>query len=132
MGVEAQYDTLVTYFQTTMEPVVCAYLFGSRARSEAGTGSDVDVAVLFPESAGKGLLSPANAIRGDLERLLGREVDLIDLRRAPVDLIHRVLRDSRLLVERNPRERVQFEVRARNDYFDLLPHLNRYRREQAA
>ena len=46
----------------------------------------------------------------------------------PADLIHRVLRDGVLLVDRNPNRRIAFEVRARNDYFDLLPYLTEYRR----
>jgi hypothetical protein len=45
-----------------------------------------------------------------------------------VDLVHRVLRDGVLLLERDRSARIRFEVRARNDYFDLLPHLRRYRR----
>jgi len=52
------------------------------------------------------------------------------LNRAPVDLVHRVLRDGILLLDRDPSGRIRFEVRARNEYFDLLPHLRRYRRMQ--
>lgn len=78
------------------------------------------------------MLGPATRVRGDLERLLRRPVDLVDLRAAPVDLIHRVLRDGQLLIERDARERVCFEVEKRNEYFDLLPFLRRYRRGQAA
>jgi hypothetical protein len=46
-----------------------------------------------------------------------------------VDLAHRVLRDGLLLLERDRSARIRFEVRARNEYFDLLPHLRRYRRK---
>ena len=128
---------LEAYFRETPVPLSCAYLFGSYARGEVTASSDIDVAVLFPagppaRDAHGALLGPATSVRGDLERLLGRTVDLVDLRRAPVDLIHRVLRDGQLLVERDPRERVRFEVEKRNEYFDLLPFLKRYRRGQAA
>jgi hypothetical protein len=54
------------------------------------------------------------------------------MRRAPVDLIHRILREGLLLVERDRAERVRFEVQARNEYFDLLPYLRNYRKAQAA
>lgn len=50
------------------------------------------------------------------------------LNRAPVDLIHRVLRDGMLLHDRDPTARIRFEVKARNEYFDLLPYLRQYRR----
>lgn len=125
-------EKLTEYFRQTPVPLVCAYLFGSYARGEQRTASDVDIAVLLPEDAPGGLAGPLTTLRGDLERLLRLPVDLIDMRRAPVDLIHRILRDGRLLVERDAGERVHFEVHARNLYFDLLPHLRRYRRGRAA
>lgn len=125
-------DKLAGYFARTKTPFVCAYLFGSEARGEARPGSDVDVAVLFPAGCSTGLVGPATSIRGDLERLLRRTVDLVDMRNAPVDLIHRILRDGHLLADRDLRERVSFEVQARNEYFDLLPYLRMYRRHGTA
>jgi hypothetical protein len=47
---------------------------------------------------------------------------------AAPDLLHRVLRDGEILLDRDPSFRIQFEVRTRNEYFDLLPILRRYRR----
>ncbi|WP_290650614.1 nucleotidyltransferase domain-containing protein [Aquisalimonas sp.] len=128
MGTKALLPTLQDYFQDTPAPVVCAQLFGSHARSDQGSDSDVDVAVVLQEACGSSLLGPITVLRGGLERLLGREVDAIDLRKAPVDLIHRVLRDGHLLMDREPSTRALFKVHARNAYFDLLPHLRRYRR----
>jgi len=37
-----------------------------------------------------------------------------------------------LLLDRDRAARIRFEVRARNEYFDLLPTLNRYRRRETA
>jgi predicted nucleotidyltransferase len=125
-------EILQAYFRETRVSLVCAYLFGSCARGEESAESDVDVAVLLPAGTAPQLNGPMTALRGDLERLLLRPVDLIDMRRAPVDLVHRILRDGKLLVQRDLEERVRFEVRARNEYFDLLPHLLRYRSARAA
>ena len=61
-------------------------------------------------------------------RLLGNEVDLLVLNQAPLDLIHRVLRDGVLVYDGHPSSRIRFEVQARNAYFDLLPYLRQYRR----
>lgn len=135
MDTKALMDVLVAYFRQAPMPLVCAYLFGSYARDEARPESDVDIAVLLQErdaADGNRSLGPFTTVQGDLERLLHRAVDLVDMRRAPVDLIHRILRDGHLVCERDAAERVRFEVAKRNEYFDLLPFLHRYRRGQAA
>jgi predicted nucleotidyltransferase len=107
--------------------VAAVYLFGSTARGTARAGSDVDVAVLFVALPARTLNGPRLVIEGELERALGTRVDLVALNDAPVDLRARVLRDGRLLVERNPSARIAFEVRTRNEAFDLEPILTRYR-----
>jgi hypothetical protein len=66
----------------------------------------------------------------DLTGAVGRPVDLVVLNRAPVDLVHHILRDGVLLLDRDRSNRIRFEVRLRNEYFDLLPHLRRYRRDE--
>jgi predicted nucleotidyltransferase len=107
--------------------VVAVYLFGSTARGTAGPGSDVDVAVLFEQTPPHRLSGPRFTLEGDLEHALGRPVDLVVLNDAPVDLRTRVLRDGRLLLDRAPSARIAFEVRTRNEAFDLEPILTRYR-----
>jgi hypothetical protein len=66
-------------------------------------------------------------LAGSLEASLGKRVDLVVLNRAPADLVHRVLRDGVVVVERDRSARLRFEVRARNEYFDLAPVRARYR-----
>lgn len=113
------------------EGIVTAYLFGSVARGEAGAASDVDVAVLTGAGPPPGLAGLYLRLQGELERRLGVPVQVTVLDRAPVDLIHRVLRDGRLLLDRNPSRRIAFEVKARREFFDLQPILRRYRRMPA-
>jgi hypothetical protein len=54
-------------------------------------------------------------------------VDLVVVNRAPPDLVHRILRDGERVFERDASARIQFEIRARNEYFDLLPYITEYR-----
>lgn len=105
--------------------IAAAYLFGSTARGEARDDSDVDLALLFGDEAPS--TWQALDLEGKLEKAVGRPLQLIVLDRAPVDLVHRVLRDGRILVENDSSNRIAFEVRARAEYFDLVPHLLRYR-----
>ncbi len=106
----------------------CAYLFGSAARDELRPDSDIDIAVLFNVTPPSTLATSGVALAGKLEDIIGRRVDLIVLNRSAPDLIHRVLRDGILLFDRDPAQRVRFEVKARNAYFDLKPYLDAYRR----
>ena len=131
MGVPASDNRLIEQLRGLLERqpgIACAYLFGSVARGEASASSDVDLAVLLEQPAADTLRGPLARLRLDLEDTLGRPVDLVAMETAPPDLIHRVLRDGVLLVDRNPNQRIAFEVRARNEYFDLLPYLAEYRR----
>lgn len=115
-------------FLDGLEGIVCVYLFGSVARGSARPDSDVDVAVLFERDSPSTLAESGVGVSGELERRLGCAVDLVVLNRASADLVHRVLRDGIVVVDRDPSTRMRFEVRARNAYFDLKPVLDEYRR----
>jgi predicted nucleotidyltransferase len=108
--------------------IAAVYLFGSEARGTARAGSDLDLGVLFDEPPRRALMGPLATLQAALEQALQRKVDLIDLHHAPVDLVHRVMRDGHLVFEGDRARRVAFEVARRNEYFDLLPFLERYRR----
>ena len=114
-------------------PELCAaYLFGSVARGEARQDSDVDIGLLYQTPPDATLEGQPFLLAAELESLLGRPVDLVVMNTAPADLVHRVLRDGILLFQLNPSARIAFEVRARNEYFDLLPILRRYRRTESS
>jgi len=97
-------------------PLSALWLFGSEARDQARRESDVDLAVLFPRPI---LADQLLVARLDLEALLGRSVDLIDLRRASPILGRQVLRDGRLLLDRDPADRHVFAMLLPSRYTDL-------------
>jgi predicted nucleotidyltransferase len=119
-------------FHDGLAGIVAVYLFGSQARGTATLRSDVDVAVLLLEPPAPSLESLPLDLEADLERVLGRPVQVVVLNQAPADLVHRVLRDGKLLIDRDPSRRIRFEVRARSEFFDLQPILARYRAGRAA
>ncbi|HEX6902427.1 MAG TPA: nucleotidyltransferase domain-containing protein [Thermoanaerobaculia bacterium] len=110
------------------EGIAAAWLFGSVARGTQRSGSDVDVGVLYSEDPPATLEGLGFELQDELEGALRLPVQIVVLNRAPVDLIIRVLRDGKLLVERNRSKRVRFEVRSRNEYWDLAPYLRLYRK----
>jgi predicted nucleotidyltransferase len=119
---------LKAFFEGDPRGAVAVYLFGSVARGDAGPESDVDVGVLFASDPPATLNAPQFALEAALERLLARPVQVVALNRASADLVHRVLRDGRLVLDRERAARIRFEVQRRNEYFDLAPIRRLYRR----
>lgn len=107
--------------------LVTAYVFGSTARGDRRVSSDLDVAVLLDPDPPATLSGLKLDLEGELERRLDVAVQVVVLNRAPPDLVHRVLRDGHLAVDRDPGKRIRFEVAARREFLDLRPHLDRYR-----
>ena len=117
-------DALVTDLTACLEAVpdiAFAYLFGSRARGDAREDSDVDVAV-YGRPSGWPLFRDTFGALG--ERFPTGRVHLVMLADAPPGLVHRVLRDGVLLIERDPVARVRFATRNMSAYQDMA-HMHR-------
>ena len=82
---------LAPYFANRLD-VRMAFLFGSVERGVASTESDVDVAVYLEEEGAEGTLWT------DIERLVGCEVDLVVLNRAPALVGWSAIRGTPLLI----------------------------------
>jgi len=95
--------------------VIMAFVFGSVAADSAGSESDLDIAIYFNptqqrlEWESKTQYPTEDRIWLDLERLSGREIDLLVLNRAPATMVDTVLRGGKVLF-----------IRDRNIYLDLL------------
>jgi len=111
--------------------VLAVYLYGSQARGTASPTSDVDLALLLRNPPPATLRGVARDLEDAVERAVRVPAQALVLNRAPADLVHRVLRDGILLLDRDRAARIRFEVQARNEYFDLAPLRRRYRRQTA-
>jgi len=104
--------------------VVAAYLFGSLARGQAGPLSDVDIAVLLsPDLDEEAAVERQLELMVALDDLDPREVQVTLLNHASPMLAYQVVRDGILLYERSRAQRIGFEVRAMQRYFDVQPML---------
>ena len=93
------------------------WLFGSEAAGRATAESDVDLAALF-----RRVPSPMELFgaQQDIGELLGRDVDLVDLDHASPILAMQVLSHGELLLDGNPRRRIDFVAHAPGRYEDLM------------
>ena len=85
------------YFKS--QPVLRAWIFGSYARGDATPLSDVDVLVEY-EPEGVSLLKHATIIC-DLEKLLDKPVDLVQMKLLRPNVKERVIDDLKLIYERS-------------------------------
>ena len=76
--------------------IAAVYLFGSVARGTDRPGSDIDLAILYRKPPGPSLAELPLELEAALEARLERPVQVVALHSAPVDLVHRVLRDGHL------------------------------------
>src|SRR6476619_5311246 len=86
------------------DEVRLAILFGSRARGQAGPSSDWDVGLV--------------RWMGELASVVGAEVDLVDLRKAPPLLAHRAVTEGKVLLDRSGHEFASFASLALRKYWD--------------
>ncbi|HKH43732.1 MAG TPA: nucleotidyltransferase domain-containing protein [Thermoanaerobaculia bacterium] len=115
------------------EGITAAWLFGSVARGTARPDSDVDVGILYREDPPRTLAGIGQVfnLQEELTEITDLPIQIVALNHAPVDLIIRVLREGKLLVEHDSLRRVDFEVRSRNEFWDLEPYLRLYRGQTA-
>ncbi len=98
--------------------ILSVYLFGSQSTGKAKPKSDLDLAVLL--QPGREDDFPVLELAVSLEKALGLRVDLVILNRAGELLKYQVRRYGRLLYDRDPRLRKQFEIWGRKSYEDFL------------
>lgn len=100
--------------------VLAVVLFGSAARGEATSASDVDVClVLDPDVAG-------NPERRRLEYLAGVDLDLQVFQALPLYVRHRVLREGRVLLSKDDDRLYEQAIRTAQAFEDFKPIFRRY------
>jgi len=96
MSTKTMTKMLAEYFKT--QPVLKAWLFGSYSRGEERPDSDVDILVSLDHSTPIGLRF--FGMWGDLERMLGRQVDLVTESGLAAHARESVENDKKLIYER--------------------------------
>ncbi len=110
------------------------YLFGSHAERHAGPGSDIDVAVVLidPHTALPGASTLYNKLYDiftDVFDMSGfKTIDIVLLRRAPLELQFDVISHGAVLYEVSSEFRLAYEDRIEMLYCDFKPKLDMFNR----
>lgn len=102
--------------------VKLAYLFGSRAKGNAGAGSDYDIAVLFAKEPRDSLAMKETALLSlELKKYFPKRLEIVSLNAAPLLLQYEVVAHGQPLYCQDGAQRSQFEVLVIKKYIDEQP-----------
>lgn len=123
MTSKKQISKLLFKYFTSKDAVALAYLFGSVVSGDRHALSDIDIGVLLKPDAVFNLDDQLSLIT-DLRKLLDFDyVDLSLLNDAAPLLKFEVVQNGELVFVTDDEIRCDFEVRARQEYFDIQPLL---------
>jgi len=118
---------IITDYFKKRPGVAAVYLYGSQARGNARSESDIDLAVLTTDGSKYiGLNSPQILFSQELTKVLNKKVEVQNLITCRIDFAHRVLAEGKLLASNNEGARIKFEENVIRKYFDLKPFLSEF------
>lgn len=94
------------------------YAYGSFARGDEWPDSDLDLAVLLPPGQ---QIPDKLELLGRISRQVHREVDLVSMRDAGLDLARELLRDGKPLIIRREADTLAWEAERMTDYAQFSP-----------
>lgn len=116
---------LEKFFQKRKEVLFC-YIFGSFAYNNYNSKSDVDIAIYLDKKKKMDFFEERLELISEISRILKKEADILILNTAPLFLKYVVLKEGKLFFSRNEKQRINFELKAINEYFDFKPILEKY------
>ena len=117
---------LASYIGRELCDVVAAYLFGSFIGSSQF--SDIDLGLLLKQRI-SGVLEFELALEVRLEKIFDYSFDVRVLNVAPNSFAQNVIRTGRVVVDKNPGFRADFEGQVLKRYFDFAYFRRRYLKE---
>jgi len=109
------------------ENIIFAYLFGSQIKGYANEKSDWDIAIYFVQNLKDKSLWYPFELEAKLAYLLKKEVQVVILNdiTKPTFLFH-IINEGILLVDKEKKLRLEFEMKVMRDYYDWKFFVNRY------
>ena len=109
--------------------IEAAYLFGSAASGKLRNRSDVDVALLLQRDVGRTRqLEIRLRLMALLEDVFERPTEVVIINDVSLLLFSEIVKAKKLIYEKDPAYRIQFESQKRREYLDFMPHMIRHSR----
>lgn len=106
-------DSVGAVLAAALPTAWAVYVYGSVARGDDRADSDLDIAVLLPPRV---QIPDKLGLMAALARITGREVEVVSLRDAGLDLVHDVLKDGVQITVRRPADVLAWEAERMTDF----------------
>jgi predicted nucleotidyltransferase len=119
-------NKISSYLNEEHEEIAAAYVFGSFNTAEPFC--DIDLAIIVQRD----VVNPAAFeidLESRLEKIVKYRVDVRIINRAPLAFCHDVIRDGRVIVDKDANLRADFQGKILKQYFDFAPFRRRYLNE---
>jgi predicted nucleotidyltransferase len=117
LNIEELLPGAIRYLESQPE-VRFAYLFGGLAAGRRGPLSDIDLAVYLKEGSRASRVK-IRLLYNLIDLLRTEEIDLVILNAAPLPLAYRILKNKRILMDRDPFLRHRYESLIIREYLDF-------------
>jgi len=108
------------------DEILTVYIFGSFISAQSF--SDIDIGIIAAMDLSKPLEFELE-LENRLEKVIKFPVDVRILNQAPISFAQNVFRAGRVIIDKNPNMRADFEGRILKQYFDFSPFQQRYLQE---
>jgi len=128
MKIENELKQELADFLSREKELLFAYLFGSAIRGGFNKESDVDVALYFNERmSSEKQFQKRIRLMEQLQNKTERKVEVVNLSEInSIFLKFVIIKEGKVILERDHSFRVDFELKTMNEYYDFQPFLREY------
>ncbi len=121
-------ESISSYLKENFESITAAYLFGSFVTG--ASFSDIDLGLIIKKDFAK-LMFFEFELENRLEKILNHPLDVRVLNRTPLSFCQNVISHGKVILDRDPNHRADFEGNIRKQYFDFFRFRKQYLRDAA-
>jgi predicted nucleotidyltransferase len=119
-------EAISSYLLKQYDEIITVYIFGSFISEQYF--SDIDIGIIIAKDLSQSLDFELK-LENRLEEIVKYPVDVRVLNQAPISFSQNVFRTGRVVIDKEPNMRADFEGRILKQYFDFSPFQKRYLRE---